>query len=234
MRRMQLVALAAGLALAFVPSVARATIIIDNTTLGYYNAGLGDLAADSVLGIQVDTATGFRLFPAANVSGGDPTIPPVATEPNLAGADSGTQTNLGGFLTSPGTLVAPWSAVPQAIPGTWTVNSETAIVYPFVVVGGGYANLFVQIAVDNGAYVWLDGAYQFGAIAPGGPFQWEYSFNTGPISPGTHYLQILREDHGGSTGWSIQADAAPVPEPGTLLLLGGGLSALALRRRRRT
>jgi len=74
---------------AFSP-IARAVTIIDNTTQGFYNAGLGDLATDSVLGAQFDAATSLDLFPAANGAGGDPLIPSVATQPNLAGADPAT------------------------------------------------------------------------------------------------------------------------------------------------
>jgi len=233
MRTKLLGVLGAALTLAFVPAGAGATVIIDNTTLGYYNAGLGDLSLDSFLGAQLDASTTNHLFPIANSGGGDPTTPPVATEPGLGSADGGTQANLGSFLGNTTALGGMWSGASQAIPSTWTVNDETAIVYSFVVGPTGFDDLFVQIAVDNGVYVWLDGAYQFGAMAPSGAFHWEYSFSTGALASGTHYLQILREDHGGGTGWDILADAtegAPVPEPGTLLLLGAGLAGLRLRR----
>jgi hypothetical protein len=95
--------------------------IIDNSTQGYYNAGLGDLSTDTVLGAQTDAGTGFNLFPALNVSAGDPLIPPVATEPNLAGANPATLTAFDNFLLNPAALGGPWTGL-QAIPSSWTVN----------------------------------------------------------------------------------------------------------------
>jgi hypothetical protein len=229
-------ACAVAMACILMPAAAGATIIIDNTTLGFYNSGLGDLSTDSVLGTQTDMATGFNLFPAANSSAGDPTVPPVATEPNLAGADPGTQAALGSFLGNTTALGGSWSAAPQAIPANWAINDETAIVYEITVGPTGFDDLLVQIGVDNGIYAWFDGSYVFGAMDRGGAFAFEYSFQTGPVSPGAHYLQLLREDHGGATGWVISADAtegAPVPEPSTLSLMVLATLGLVARRRRR-
>lgn len=223
------------MASAFMPVAAGATIIIDNTTLGFYNSGLGDLSTDSVLGAQTDGGTGFNLFPAANISAGDPTIPPVATEPNLGGADAGTQTALGNFLGNTAALGGNWSGAAQAIPRHWTVNDETAIIYE-IVVGAPFNDIFVQMGVDNGVYAWFDGVYQFGAMAPGVAVTFEYSFNTGPVSAGTHFLQILREDHGVLPGWTILADATEstgVPEPSTLFLVLTGLLGLVGYSRRK-
>jgi hypothetical protein len=201
---------------------ASAVVIIDGTTAGFYNAGLGDLSLDGVLGGQTDGATGLHLFPASNSSAGDPLIPPVASEPNLAGADLATQTALGNFLGNTTALGGNWSAATQLIPGTWAVNTETAIVYEIDAGVAGYDNLQVNIGVDNGVFVWFDGVYQLGALAPGGASAFEYSLSTGPVGSGKHYLQVLREDHGGGTGWIISAEAEPatpiIPEPVSIVV----------------
>ncbi len=68
----------------------------------------------------------------------------------------------------------------------------------------------------------------------------EYVVNVGDLAAGTHFLQILLEDHGATDGYavSISADTfepgpPPIPEPASALLLlcvGGALVRRARRR----
>jgi hypothetical protein len=207
------------LAIAALPLASHAVVIIDSSasTAGWYNSGLGDLAA-------LDGPGGFFL--AANVTEGDPTRPPVIPEPVVTyGGNFGADWLAGNY--SGGT----WSAGPVAIPNAWTVNHETAIVYEFTL--AALTNIHIDLGVDNGILVWLNGNYVFGAQAPGGSSLGEYAFDLPTLSAGTHRLQILREDHGGATGFHIRADAVTaVPEPATLSLLGFGLLSLGFVRRR--
>lgn len=205
-------------ALALLPLHASAAIIIDNTSLGLYNNSLGDLAA-------IDGAGGF--LPAANVSEGDPTIV-LASDPNLAfTAAFGTDWLAGDYSGG------SWSANPVAIPASWAINTETAIVYNFNLAMA--SSLHIDVGVDNGVLVWLNGNFLFGATAPGGVNINEYDIDVAALGAGSHALQILRTDHGGGAGFAISVDATGLPtqvaEPGGLLLLAMSLLSLGLIRR---
>jgi len=197
---------------------AHAVLIIDNTTTGLYNAGLGDLAS-------MDSAGGFLL--GANVSEGDPTIV-LASDPGFTFTSAFGTDWLGGDYTG-----GTWGGPGSAIPSNWTVNTESAIVYDFFL--GGLSNLTIDVGVDNGVVLWLDGTFLFGATRSGGANLNEYDINLSGISAGDHSLQILRTDHGGSTGFAIEvnSEALEVSEPATLGLIGLGLVGMAVTRRRK-
>ena len=212
------------IALSLVTTTAGAAVILDNSSTGRYNASLG---------VSLDTSGPSDPFPCANVGCGDAGLS-FATAPDLSAASAA----LGNWLTNPASPGGSWGAAGQAIPLSWAVNTETAIIYQ-IGAGIGLTNLELQLGVDNGVFVWLDGVYKFGARAAGGASLGEYTLSLPDLTSGTHYLQILREDHGGGTGFGISLtgdrSAVPsgdVPAPGTLLLLGAGLAGLGLTRKR--
>ena len=137
-------------ALTLLPIAASATPIITNATLGLYNSGLGDLQA-------MDGAGGFLLGPDGTE--GIPTTV-LGADPNFAFTAAFGTNWLGGNYSG-----GAWSAVPVTIPATWAVNTETAIVYNFNL--ATVSNLHIDLGVDNGIVVWLDGTFRFGATAPG-------------------------------------------------------------------
>jgi hypothetical protein len=223
MKRLAAKALAvAALAAVFAGTADAAVTLIDGSTQGYYNAQLGDLH-----GVGLSS----ELFPGANCSTGDPSMLPNTAEPTWLGPNIGTW--LGNFAPTGG----GWSTGLVSIPAQWKVNDETAIVY--VLDGGkaGLSNVEFDLGVDNGLFVWIDGIFKLGAMAPYGSNLGEYHLDLGSLSAGKHFVQILREDHGGSTDFDILAkgdvNPARVPEPGTMLLVGTGLlGMIGLGRKR--
>ena len=173
------------------------------------------------------------MFPGANISQGDPSLDiPDGNEPDLSAAASA----LGSWLTTPASPGGSWSASPVAIPASWSVNSETAIIYELDGGAGGLSNVLASFGVDNGLFVWLNGNFLGGHLRPGGVVPGEFTLSLGDLGAGLNYLQILREDHGGLAGYSVEVTGdispAPVPLPASGLLLAAGAAGLAAFRRR--
>jgi hypothetical protein len=189
--------------LLFVNVVTRAqgpAVLVDASTPGYYNNALGTVLD----GTQPQ-------FPLPLGLGDDPTLVP-ASEPNLSAAAG----VLGNWLASPPVLNANWQWQ-SPVPTTWNVNSESAIIYPIFVGTNGATNVLGDFDADNGLFVWVNGQYKFGAVAPGLPSptgQYEYTnINLGTLPPGTNYIQVLREDSGVATGFQIRITGLTSSEP---------------------
>lgn len=199
-------AVVAAFALAASAAASTPTSLVTDSTYAYYNHGIGDLGT-------AYSGSGPYYFPLANVAGGDPVqVFSAAQVPPISGV-----TELGGWLTQPipDLTTGAWSASPEQIPAStypgygtaWDLNTETALVYKIDIPLGGATNAVVTFGVDNGVYAWFDGAYLGGGMA-GGYFVpadqgGEYSYTLGSLAAGTHYLQVLREDHGGYDGYSV-------------------------------
>lgn len=221
--------LAAILATSALAGTAQAATLVDGGTAGLYNGGLGTLLDGT------NPFGGNFMFPIANVAGGDPSLDiPAGSPPDLSAASAA----LGAWLTNPAAPGGTWSAGPVAIPASWPINSETAVIYALDGGAGGLSNVSASFGVDNGLFVWLNGSFRGGHLRPGSVSPGEFTLSLGNLGAGLNYLQILREDHGGASGYAVTVtgdmNPAPIPLPASGLLLAGGAVALAgLRRRRR-
>lgn len=221
--------LATALATLAFATAGHAATLVDAGTTGYYNNGIGTVLDGT------NPFGGNFMFPIADVQGGDPSLDiPAGDEPDLTNAAAA----LGSWLTNPAAPGGTWSAGPVAIPAGWAINSETAIIYELDGGAGGLSNVLASFGVDNGLFVWLNGTFLGGHLRSGGVTPGEFTLSLGNIGAGLNHLQILREDHGGASGYSVEvtgdANPAPVPLPASGLLLAGGAVVLAgLRRRKR-
>ncbi|MFN4156542.1 MAG: VPLPA-CTERM sorting domain-containing protein [Paracoccaceae bacterium] len=202
---------------------ALAATLIDGSTQGLYNAGIGDLN------------TGGLPFPCPNSGCGDPTADFGPGDGAPVTAALAGNVALGNWLSNPANPGGSWSAGPVAIPSSWTVNHETAIIYAINAGTTGLTNVLASFGVDNGIFVWLNGTFLGGHLRPGFAVAGEFELNIGALAKGTHYLQILREDHGGATDYmvSVTGDPAPVPLPAAGWLMLAGIGSFAAMRRRR-
>ncbi len=204
---------------------AQVTLVQTNSP-GYYNNKIGNLLNLSNTGFD----TCAEPFPVANDCSAT-----YATAPNLSTASS----VLGNWLTDPANLNSNWASF-SSIPNSWAVGTEVGIIYQFNTLSA--TNVVAKFGVDNGIFAWLDGKYLLGRRDPGGVVLGEYTLNLGDLAAGTHFLQLLVEDHGVTNGYAVQITAdtfvpAPqgvVPEPASLAMTGFGLfGLLAVSKRRR-
>lgn len=207
-----------------VSTTANAVVLVQTSDPGFYNNSIGTVLNDTNGG---NTSTGY--FPTSNDAAVNFTAPP-----DLSAASGA----LGNWLTDPLHLNSNWSHL-ASIPNSWAVGTEVAVMYQFDTLGA--TNVVAQFGVDNGIYVWLDGHFLFGARGPGSHSPGEYSVPVGNLSSGTHFLQLVLEDHGSINGYdvSITADTfipGPppnvIPEPATLAWLGIAIPLLAFYVRR--
>jgi hypothetical protein len=172
------------------PAGAETPLLVDESTPAYYNDAIG----------RVLDGTGPQ-FPRADMKGGDP-LAPHLEEPDLQAAAG----VLGFWLGAQPPAGGAWKG-PQPIPKVWAVNSETAIVYEIDGGTTGIKNVTAKFGIDNGIFVWVSGQYKFGAMAPGGLAAAEYKVPLGDLPPGLTYIQVLREDHGDLTAYTVSIGA---------------------------
>lgn len=189
-----------------------AVILVETGDPGFYNNAIG-----TVLNGTNGGETG--PFPVSN----DASLT-YLTAPDLGAANAA----LGDWLTDPSNLNSNWQAL-ASIPNSWTPGSEVAVMYQFNTLSA--TNVVASFGVDNGIYVWLDGAYLFGARGPGSSVPGEYVVPVGDLAAGSHFLQLVLEDHGSVNGYAVQITAdtfvpSDVPEPSTYVLFLIGAAAL--------
>ncbi len=166
--------------------------------------------------------------------------PPIAREPDLTAAAE----TLGDWLNNPENLPDNWEDLVDVLADRED-GSEVAVVYEFEIGHDNWTDVELRFSTGSGLLIWLDGEYVFGVSEDNGfvdDLNFEYNVLLPDLAGGTHFLQILFEDHTGADGFAFELRGTPigneqlaasaVPEPGTLALFLAGLIGIGAIRRR--
>lgn len=165
-----------------------------------------------------------------------------------SGLFTGWMISVNNGVTSPliGTYAAPvmhlsTSDISSAL-GTLTVKfTETAFTYPEVptltstasaTLGGSGSTATMQLYMGEGAFSTTNLLVDHGIFSGAGGIN-SKTFDLDPLTNPYSLTQIATLTHRGTGGSSIDWNVQPIPEPGTILLLGGGLLGLAFVARRK-
>lgn len=113
----------------------------------------------------------------------------------------------------------------------WNAGDDIALRKSFELESIPTENLRLDVALDNGCVIFINGKEVAEFMGEMHTFLWEYSMEISPdyLQLGINTVSVLAEDHGGATYFDMQLEV--VPEPATICLLGLG-SLVMLRKRR--
>lgn len=122
----------------------------------------------------------------------------------------------------------------------WVADTDLALQQVFTLSGSVIGDVTLNLAVDNGAKVFVNGTQVFYADAGGYTNIWEYTQTVSGslFNSGLNTVSVLANDYGGATYFDMKLVASDgvsssVPEPSIIVLFGAGLAGLGFARCRK-